>query len=540
MASPAIASGLTRKFSNAFFESTTAAATGERGMNREITPTAPETKFGEIGRRETLLIWHLLNDPALIVKAVAALSPVDFMHNERDWRSKPPEKVAGLHAACPVHTAGRLREIVFDAIARRGANTLDAVIECLSSRNNSIGHPLRVEAVDRFRTVMAQLSDGEPICDSFDSLFESIVSDKRKRQSHELAFKIATLDVAENVPLSLLSKKRLSNDFYIEGIFAKGQPGCGFGPPKAGKTSLLGVETAYCLANGVKFLGRFDVPFCRQVLFLSGESSIATLTDSFRRCCKSRGGNPDTDFEGITLSTWLPRFGDARDLKDLSKRISDAEADVVIVDPAGPCMSAGAASTLAIAYAELRAFTDACLNAGATPLLLHHSVKGGNVSALGLKAAAGAGFGEWARQWITLDRIGRFDPVTGQHKLRMSAGGSAGHAGEWIVNWREGNITDADGRCWDVNVKPVTAAKPASADAQVVADAKAVVAAMKEIGKVETARTIRGRAKINGVRADAAFAYLCEAETIAPRELVKARQNCKGYELIGDEAKGAA
>ena len=503
--------------------------------------TNPETPSHDVGLREDSLIWYLLNDNSLIEKAAAALCPEDFSHNKRDKLFLPNPK-------SPDGVAGRFRAIVYDAIANREARTLADVVDRLSSKDNSHDWPVAEHLVQAFRAAMLELSGddsesmfpGEPISDSFESLLASMVSDKRVRDEKALATEIASLDVTKNVALSLLSKRPQVSEYLIDGIFAKGQAGCGFGGTKIGKTSLLGVDLAYSLANCVKFLGHFNVPAKRRVLFLSGESGIATLTDAFIRCCKARDGKPETDFEGITLSTWLPRFGDAGDLAELEHRAIAAEADVVIVDPAGPCMSAGAASTLAIAYAELRGFSDACLNAGATPLLLHHSTKGANTSAMGLRAAAGAGFGEWARQWMTLDRIGRFDPATGLHKLRFTAAGSAGHSGEWIVNWREGNLADAEGRCWDISVKPVVETKTGDGNAKVIADAAAIVEAMKAIGTIETARAIRTVAKINGVRADAAFAHLLEVGTIATREFVKAHQNCKGYELCGDDAKGVA
>lgn len=508
--------------------------------------TTPEAPSVDIGRRENSLLWHLLNDNSLIAKVTGVLSPIDLAHNERDKHELPPAKLPD-GTACPVYVAGRVRSFAFDAIVNRDARTIDAVVECLSSKNNTLGHAIGAHLVDAFKTTMLELSGddsvsmfgADPISDSFDSVFDSILADKRECEAIELAKEIASLDVTENVSLSMLSKRRQVTEYLIEGVFAKGQPGIGFGPPKAGKTNLLGVEVAYCLANGVRFLGRFNVPAECRVLFLSGESSVASLVESFGHSCKLHEGNVETDFERITISTWLPKFADANDLAELNDRIVEAAADVVIVDPAGPCMSAGSASTLAIAYAELRAFTDACLGSGATPLLLHHSLKGANVSALGLRAAAGAGFGEWARQWITLDRIGRFDPATGQHKLKMTAGGSAGHCGEWLVNWTEGNI--AAGRKWDIAVKPVTAAaKAADADAKIADDAATIVEAMKSIATIETARTIRGRANLNGVRADAALAFLLEAGTITTRDFVKARQNCKGFELVGDVAKGVA
>jgi hypothetical protein len=103
--------------------------------------------------------------------------------------------------------------------------------------------------------------------------------------------------------------------------------------------------------------------------------------------------------------------------------------------------------------------------------------KGVEQGRLGLRSAAGAGFAEWARQWLVLERIGSFKPATGEHRLRLTAAGSAGHAGSWVVDWREGNLTDVGGRCWHVGVKPVERAPAGKADETIAATCAAVVAA---------------------------------------------------------------
>jgi replicative DNA helicase len=88
--------------------------------------------------------------------------------------------------------------------------------------------------------------------------------------------------------------------------------------------------------------------------------------------------------------------------------------------------------------------------------LIHHFTKTSGKkaeNAPGLDDLAWAGIGEYARQWLLVRREEEFTPRIGPHKLIMTAGGSAGHAGIWHVRVEEGIAnTDLAGRKWKVQV----------------------------------------------------------------------------------------
>ena len=104
------------------------------------------------------------------------------------------------------------------------------------------------------------------------------------------------------------------------------------------------------------------------------------------------------------------------------------------------------------------ATVEVAILSGATPVFVHHTVKGINKgaeagAALGLDSLAFAGIGEYVRQWLLLNRRFPFEEGSGRHDLIMSVGGSAGHSHRWHVEVNEGTLDEQfKGRKWQVKV----------------------------------------------------------------------------------------
>jgi hypothetical protein len=256
-----------------------------------------------------------------------------------------------------------------------------------------------------------------------------------------------------------------SLEWLVQRVLVRHQPAVVGGPKKTLKTSTL-VDLAVSLATATPFLGRFDVYKRHRIVIISGESGEAVLQECGRRVCAARDVNPEE------LSIWwdfrLPQIANPIHRASLSAGLKKLEARVVVIDPLYLALLTGAnaddveAGNLYKMGPLLSEMCRTCLDAGATPILSHHSKKGTGKTyePLDLDDLSFAGIAEFARQWILENRREPFDPNTGSSKLWLSVGGSAGQSGCWAVDVEEGILRDDfTGRKWEVTVHTATDAR---------------------------------------------------------------------------------
>lgn len=231
-------------------------------------------------------------------------------------------------------------------------------------------------------------------------------------------------------------------EYLIPGVFVARHPCLVGGPKKGMKTSIV-IDLVIALATGRLFLGRFAVARPVTVIILSGESGLATLQETARRIARWMGVRL-AEIDRLLWSDFLPQLEDLRHLDAVERMIEETQCEVLVIDPLYLCMSGADAANLFVQGSLLRRVSEICRRHGVALVLCHHTRKRPKLKNQGefdppeLDDLAWAGFAEFARQWLLLGRREAYEPGTGQHRLWLSAGGSAGHGGLWAVDIDEG------------------------------------------------------------------------------------------------------
>jgi hypothetical protein len=276
------------------------------------------------------------------------------------------------------------------------------------------------------------------------------------------------------VDLTTLAAKAIRPEMLVRRVLVRHQPMIVGAPHKTLKTSVM-CDMAVSLATGTPFLGEFPVPRPVKVALFSGESGDWTLFKTFERVCQGRA----LDFAAtvgrlVVQADGLPQLSNVEHMRHLRDALAREAIEVFILDPlyltllAGMGRDAAQASNLYEMGPLFQNITRACLDAGATPCLVHHTKRAaaGSREPLGLEDLAYAGVAEFARQWVLLSRRETYDGASpGSHRLWMNAGGSAGHGGLWALDIEEGEVNDdLEGRGWEVSVSTATEARQSVKD----------------------------------------------------------------------------
>lgn len=339
-------------------------------------------------------------------------------------------------------------------------------------------------------------------------------------------------------------------EYLINGILVRGQPGVIAGPKKTLKTN-LSIDLALSLASGGRFLGHFQAEGEYRVGLMSGESGAATIQETARRIAASQSGRL-SNYKNAIWSFAVPQLGQADHIAALHRFITEHRLDVLILDPTYLMMLGlgNDAGNLFVVGGLLKALGDLAQETGCTPLLCHHLKKsiGDPYEPAELDNIAWAGFQEFVRQWVLLNRRVRYDPDQGgDHKLWMSVGGSAGHSGLWGLNIQEGTRQDVAGRRWQVEVLSATDAYAERAsgkeqshelqrqlekDARLQQRRAAVLKTLAAFPDGETTRVIRELAGIGAGSIQSVLVGLVESGDIVPCTIEKHARSESGYRII--------
>lgn len=281
-----------------------------------------------------------------------------------------------------------------------------------------------------------------------------------------------------------LAAMDLSVSYIIDDILVDQQPMIIGGKSKVLKSSIA-LELAIGIATGSKFLGHYECNKPQPVLFMSAESGLATLYAKAKAIC------PTFDDETtITLSDSVCRLDQPPHHLAIERDLKALEAKVLVIDPTYLSLPGDDMNNVFAQGEKLRDFAMFCQQLGVTLILVHHAKKTiRHYDPLELDDFAGAGFGEFARQWLLLNHREPMNPESlGQFRLWFTYGGSAGHFGGWALDITEGqrDSENDDWRKWEVELISMKDARKEQASKQIeAARDKKTAKHQAQIGTVE-------------------------------------------------------
>jgi hypothetical protein len=337
-------------------------------------------------------------------------------------------------------------------------------------------------------------------------------------------------------------------EYLIDNVLVAGQPCIVAGGKKCLKTSII-IDLGITLAMGGCFLGRLRANRACRVGIMTGESGLATIQETARRIARAAGWRL-ADIGGLVFSDELPQFGSPDHEDALRRFIEGDELEVVVIDPAYLCIPEIDHANLFQVGERLRGMSKVCADAGCAMVLAHHTrkTKIDPFSPPELEDIAWSGFQEFARQWLLVGRREQYEPGSGEHRLWLSCGGSAGHSALWAVDIAEGTRETPGGRYWRVDVMRADEArgaeeerketqKEAKRQRKLDADVKRVVDVVAKYKDGETAYAIRTRAGMSGTGFNSAIAAALDRGHVTVCEIFKPNRKLpyEGYKLAERE-----
>jgi len=233
----------------------------------------------------------------------------------------------------------------------------------------------------------------------------------------------------------------------------------------------------------------------------------------------------------------VPLLDSAKHLEALEKLIEATGCRVLFLDPM--YMALGPRADPANLFAQgylLRQITEVCQRHGVSLVILHHFRKRAkndrSYEVPELDDLTWSGFSEWSRQWLLIGRREAYEPGSGQHRLWLSAGGSAGHGGLWALDVDEG--PSGKPRYWKVSLSTPSQAREEKRENTI---RSRILDAAREFPLGETKSELLKVAKIKSDPAvRAVFDSLVSEGLLIPCKVKKGAAGYEGFRLATHEA----
>jgi hypothetical protein len=334
--------------------------------------------------------------------------------------------------------------------------------------------------------------------------------------------------------------------YLIPNALPEAQPGTFVAGSKMLKTTLA-CDQIIAGALGGAWCGYFRAARLFRSWFLSGESGDATIAETCRRIALKAGKKLE-DIKDFRYGATLPQLSNPADVAELGRMVRGEGIESLLLDPLMLMADFGGREGSIFAFGPMgrRVAEEICGKSKCALTIIHHATqakaKAKDYSPPSLNDASWAGIEQFSRFWILLNRREAYQDGSGQHRLWLSTGGSAGHGGLFHLDIDEGTRATPGGRFWDARVTPANEAESREADRRAAAASdrenrvrhehqRKIVEALTATPSGETKRTLRSLTGLNEANFGQAVLALMLAGEVEQCEVRKHTAMHDGYRL---------
>jgi len=210
-------------------------------------------------------------------------------------------------------------------------------------------------------------------------------------------------------------------EWLVQDVLSADQPTIFGAKQKSLKTTLL-TDLAVSLASGWQWLGKYDIPCQKRVLFITGEASTRAAMRKVKHAATMRNVTVDH------LTGWLrieamdfPNLPNPQHCHAISRTIQQHGSEVVVLDPLYMGLQGLNTSNLTEVGPAMRQFMHCCQPA--STIIAHHVKKSASYDdAPNLEDLSQAGIAEFAGNYWLMGRMGEYQG-DGRHTLAIRYGG---------------------------------------------------------------------------------------------------------------------